>query len=162
MTHGTSPNVAPHRRALWLLPFIIALGAACTEGYPTQDVEPVDSLRLSNPQRLEIMNQLGHEAYLMQNWRYQLDVSCTLTIRVEEKNEPTHVLRYALPGAIVQLKSSPTDEAHDVQLSYPGRVNTEAMTLLKSDHWVEAVQMTALVKLLQRDCKAPRCDDKLS
>jgi hypothetical protein len=142
----------PRDLARWLVPLLLLLGIGCTEGYPTTDEASLDSQLLSNPQRLEVMNDVGGEAHRRRNWIYELDSHCNLQVTAQNEGEPATVLTYALPGALVLLKSSRTDRTYNVDLARQNDANAKVVPILESEHWVDAVQMTGLVQLLQRDC----------
>lgn len=145
--------------AFWLTAALLVMGVGCTEGYPTADVASLDSQLLSNPQRLEVMNDVGNEAHRRRNWSYELISGCQLQVTTTNDGESATVLTHALSGALVLLRSNRDDRTYDVDLARQNDTEAEVVPILESEHWVDAVQMTGLVQLLQRDCNIAANED---
>ena len=105
------------------------------------------------------MNEVGGEAHRRRHWTYELDNACNLQVTMLQKGEPDTVLTHALPGALVLLKSNRDDQTYDVDLARQNDADAEVVPILESEHWVNAVQMTGLVQLLQRDCSITKEED---
>lgn len=54
--------------------------AACSDGYPTDDVPLLDPVRMTQVQLLVALNELGDESHLGKRWRVALHDGCELEL----------------------------------------------------------------------------------
>lgn len=137
------------RRVSVLLPALLALSAACSDGYPPRDAQPLEPQIMTNVQRLEAMNVLGQDAHETRRWNYSLDDSCQLTVVALRQGIHPQAQTLPLRGALVQVKADQLDDTHDVRIA---SAEGPPVSILESEQWGDAILMSGLVQHVLRDC----------
>lgn len=127
----------------------MALGAACLDGYPTQDAPLSDPFEMTQTQRLAHMNVLGSQAHPERRWSYGLMPGCVLRIDVDGPNGPRPPLAIPLLGAAVQVAADKADGTFDVDVA---RGLAPAASVLEAADWGQAGWMQLLLRVVQKGC----------
>ena len=137
---------------LMLATCVVLFFAACTDGYPTEDELIISPHELTQSERLQAMNQIGQDAQPEIKWIYRALPGCVLQITVEgvESGKLTFSLRMA--GAGVDISSNKADEAFGVQVQPREGDYLEKQPILLSRTWIDAVEMSNLVRSFQLGC----------
>lgn len=126
--------------------------AVCVDGYPDEDAPNVHPRDMSAQQRIAVMNQIGKDASPRGRWRYRLASSCSL----QASQGPAWSREWVtvqLQGTSASMRRDDGLEAFVVQL-VPGQASTqEAVTVLDTLQWTDAVQMRSMLELLRLDCR---------
>lgn len=139
-------RVAGWTAACWLLSL-----AACTEGYPSEDVAPIDPARMSQAELLSALNDLGKEPHLDRRWRYALRPNCELEVSVRGGGTQGRV---ALDGAEVSTRA--VENRSEIRLVPKGGDDAQALTVLASRRWSDTVRARSLLTHLELRClRAP-------
>jgi hypothetical protein len=125
----------------------VLLGA-CADGYPDEDVPPLQPALMARPELLQAMNRLGSGKHLQARWRYALDENCVLERRVRNGAEERQAV--PLQGAAVAMDA----EDGDFQVIVRPRdgADSEATLALASREWTDAVVMQSLLTHLKQRC----------
>jgi hypothetical protein len=148
--------VAPGALRRWRLAFAlvaVAAGAACMDGYPTQDVPLADPFEMTQAQRLAHMNALGEVAHPERRWSYGLQPGCVLRIDVDGEQGPRPPLEIPLLGAAVHVAADKADGTFDVDVAavLAGQIVRPASVLEAAD-WAQAGWMQLLLRVVQKTC----------
>lgn len=125
--------------------------AGCSDGYPTEDVPPIDPARMTQAQLLAALNALGKEPHLGKRWRYALRANCELEVSV--RNGDTDRRRIALEGAQVATRS--VDGVSQIRLEPRTGGETQALTVLETRRWSDTVMARSLLTYLEVRCGSP-------
>ena len=126
--------------------------AACAEGYPSEDVAPIDPARMSQAELLSALNDLGKEPHLDRRWRYALRPNCELEVSVRGGAGPQG--RVALDGAEVSTRA--VENRSEIRLVPKGGDDAQALTVLASRRWSDTVRARSLLTHLELRClRAP-------
>ena len=139
----------------WRLGFAccaLLLGAACMDGYPTQDALIVNPFNMTQTQRLQAMNSIGDDAHAQRSWSYALLPGCVLQIDIDGELGPRPALEVALLGSVIQIARNQVDNTFNVAVSEPGDSHPVAASVLESQDWGLASQTQLLLRVLQRGC----------
>lgn len=126
--------------------------AACVDGYPDEDAPNVHPRDMSAQQRIAVMNQIGKDASPRGRWRYRLVSSCSL----QASQGPAwsrESVTVQLQGTSVSMRRDDGLEAFVVQLVPDQASAQEAVTVLDTLQWTDAVQMRSMLELLRLDCR---------
>ena len=121
--------------------------SACSDGYPTEDVPQVDPASLSQAGLIQALNALGDEPQLDKRWQYELVQGCELHVKVR-KGTPRE-RRLVLEGATIEQRSQ--QGLHEVLLAEAGS-ESDAIVVLASPRWTDAVRMRSLLTHLELSC----------
>lgn len=125
--------------------------AACTDGYPTEDVPQIDPARMTQVQLLAALNALGKEPHLGKRWRYALHANCELEVSVRDGD--TNRRRIVLEGALVTTRS--VDGVSEIRLEPKAGGETQALTVLETRRWSDTVRARSLLTHLEVRCGSP-------
>ncbi|WP_300115373.1 hypothetical protein [Rhodoferax sp.] len=138
---------------LMLVPLAIVFFAACTDGYPREDELIINPLELNQFQRLQAMNQLGQDAYPEITWRYRSLPSCILQMTVNSFESDKQTFSLHMLGAGVDISFNKADRVYGVQVQQREGESLEEQPILLSKTWVDAIEMSNLVRSFQMGCK---------
>lgn len=137
-------------RVAWAGFCMLAL-AACSDGYPTGDVAPVDPARMTQAQLLAALNALGKESHSGKRWHYVMHAGCELEISVRERD--TDRRRVVLEGAAISTRS--IDGASEIRLVPKAGGEAQAVTALETRRWSDTVRARSLLTHLEVRCGRP-------
>jgi len=126
----------------------LPLLAACTDGYPTDDVPQIDLARMSQAQLLAELNTLGAQPRLGKRWRYALQAHCELEISV--RNGSTDRRLVGLEDAEMSTRSA--DGVTEIQLTPKAGDDAQAVTVLETRRWSDTVKVRSLITQLEQRC----------
>jgi hypothetical protein len=127
----------------------LALGTACSDGYPTHDAERVDPRNMTAAQGLAAMNRLGAEAPRGRRWQYRLDANCTLAASPEGQAPPLR--NVALLHATVTSAFDRTAGTYAVSV-VPADAAASAVLVFETLQWTDATEMRSYVQALLQGC----------
>lgn len=143
----------------WLAALLAAAAlcglAACSDGYPSQDVEALSPFDMSNTQRVAALNELGRSAQPAHRWRYELQPGCALKVHRKTPDargggQQIVVLKRAMDSVVV---FDETGRTFDVRLRASAQPDAADLgTVLRSKTWTDAMQADLFMQLLIRDC----------
>lgn len=125
--------------------------AACSDGYPTDDVAQIEPARMTQPQLLAALNALGKEPHLGKRWSYALHANCELEVSVRDGG--TERRRVALEGAVVSTRS--VDGVTEILLVPKRGGDSQAVTVLATRKWADTVEARSLFAHLEVRCGNP-------
>ena len=125
--------------------------AACSDGYPTEDVPQVDPARMSQTQLLAALNAMGKEPHLGRRWRYAMHAGCELEISVRGGDDSRR--RVVLEGAAITTRS--VEGTSEIRLVPKAGGETQAVTALETRRWSDTVRARALLTHLEVRCGRP-------
>lgn len=125
--------------------------AACSDGYPTDDVAQIESARMTQPQLLAALNALGKEPHLGKRWSYALHANCELEVSVRDGG--TERRRVTLEGAVVSTRSA--DGVTEILLVPKRGGDSQAVTVLATRKWADTVEARSLFSHLEVRCGNP-------
>lgn len=137
-------------RAVAAAAFALSL-AACTDGYPTEDVPQIEPSRMTQTQLLAALNALGKEPHLGKRWRYEMHANCELEVSV--RGGGTVRRRIVLEGA--QVTTRTVDGVSQIQLQPKADGESQALTVLETRRWFDAVAARSLLTHLEVRCGSP-------
>ena len=142
----------PRRASIFLL-LILGLGAlaACTDGYPPTQREPVEPQLMNTQQLLNALNTMGQRAADGNTWTYRMTPACELRVTSTGRAaavEAAHALRQAR----FDLGYDKTLPAFEVRLVRQGEDMPEHPPVLKASDWADAVFARSVLWHLQQDC----------
>lgn len=143
---------SPTRWRIAFAVLAVTVGAACMEGYPTQDVPAVDPLDMTQDQRLAQMNALGGEAHPDRRWSYDLLPGCILRIDFDGKAGPRPVIDIPLLGAAVRVATDKADNTFDVEVSPTTTASPAEVTVFEAQKWAHAMGMSRLLRVVEKGC----------
>lgn len=138
----------PNGSAARLLLATCLLLSACSDGYPTEDLPQVDPASLSQAGLVQALNALGNEPQLDKRWQYELVQGCELQVRVRKGTPPER--RLVLEGATIEQRSR--QGLHEVLLLPEAGRESDAIVVLASPRWTDAVRMRSLLTHLELSC----------
>ncbi|MFG6416076.1 hypothetical protein ACG02S_19440 [Roseateles sp. DC23W] len=147
-------------RAWWGVALVAAL-AACSDGYPTEDMPRTSPFDMSREQRLATLNRLAKKAHPERRWRYAMTAACELRVDFRRKGAGTTRTAVQLAREMeVEVVFDKADRTFNVVLLADRQPGTEVLaTLLQSKAWTDASQAELVLQLLTRDCEPPPPDD---
>jgi hypothetical protein len=151
MTMAPRPGLSRATRRAVLGTLCVLSLAACTDGYPTEDVAQIDPLRMTSAQLLAALNALGAKPHLGKRWRYTLHANCEVEVSV--RNGGTDRRRVGLEGAVVSTRS--VDGVTEVLLVPKPGGNAQAVTVLATRKWTDTVEARLLFTHLEVRCGRP-------
>jgi hypothetical protein len=125
--------------------------AACSDGYPTEDVPQVDPARMTQAQLLAALNDLGEQPHLGKRWRYVMHAGCELEITVRDGKRERH--RVVLEGAAIATRSA--EGITEIRLVPQAGGEARAVTALETRRWPDTVKARALLTQLELRCGKP-------
>ena len=128
--------------------------SACADGYPTEDELNITPLEMSQAQRLEAMNQLGQEAHPELTWLYHAMPGCSLQWTMHGADAGKERFDLPLRGAGIDLRFNKADQLYGVQVRPADAPELNEQTVLLSKKWVDAIEMSQLVRWFQISCGA--------
>lgn len=128
--------------------------SACLDGYPTEDEVGLTAIEMSQPQRLEAMNELGQEAHPDLTWLYRAMPDCRLQWTVQGGDAGKETAQVPLWGAAIDLRRDKIDQVYGVQVRPAGASDLDELTLMLSKNWMQAIEMSQLVRWFQIGCSA--------
>lgn len=131
---------------------VIVLTAAC-DGYPTKDVQVVNPLEMSQAERIEAMNQLGREAQQRGSWRFRLEPGCVLKASVRRRGEGEQSYSIPLQASAVETRFDKDSGMYEVRVQHEAASDAAPLPVLETPRWTDSVEMTSLVRALQRGCR---------
>lgn len=126
---------------------VLAL-AACSDGYPTEDVPQIDPARMSQAQLLAALNALCKEPQMGKRWRYALRTGCVLEVSVRDGDAKRR--RVVLEGMTVSTRSA--DGVTEIRLLPEAGGEAQAITALETRRWSDTVRARALLTHLEVLC----------
>ena len=151
-TLPSSCCISPTRWRLLFAVLALTVGAACMEGYPTQDIPAADPLDMTQDQRLAQMNALGGEAHPDRRWSYDLLPGCILRIDFDGKAGPRPVIDIPLLGAAVRVATDKADNTFDVEVSPTTTASPAEVTVFEAQKWAHAMGMSRLLRVVEKGC----------
>lgn len=150
--HGMRPSHPLRRGAAGLAGALCALSlAACSGGYPSEDVVSIDPAHMSQAELLSALNDLGREPHLDRRWRYVLRPNCELEVSARGGGPKGRV---ALDGAEVATRA--VENRSEIRLVPKGGDEAQALTVLASRRWSDTVRARSLLTHLELRClRAP-------
>lgn len=138
----------------WLAFAVLAVlvGAACTDGYPTQDAPAIDLLDMTQHQRLAQMNALGSDAHPDRRWSYDLLPGCVLRIDFDGKAGPRAAMDIPLLGATVKVATDKADGTFDVEVKTTNPAAQGEITVLEAQEWAQAIGMSRILRVVEKGC----------
>lgn len=139
----------------WRLAFAVlaaAVGAACTDGYPTQDAPAIDLLDMTQHQRLAQMNALGSDAHPDRRWSYELLPGCVLRIDFDGRAGPRAAMDIPLLGATVKVATDKADDTFDVEVKPQNPAEQGEITVLEAQEWARAIGMSRILRVVEKGC----------
>jgi hypothetical protein len=133
---------------------VVVLGAACTEGYPSEDAPFVHPFDLTQAQRLAAMNRIGQDAHQHLRWRYHLEPGCVLVVKAHQPDEPTRKLSLPLLDATVNNGSDDMNRTFNVLLQPANPANEPAPLVLAAHRRPDALRMRSLLQSMQFSCRS--------
>jgi hypothetical protein len=140
----------PLRAAVATLVVVVSL-AACSDGYPTEDVPQIDPARMTQAQLLIALNALGKEPQLGKRWRYVMHAGCELEVSVRDGGSDRR--RVVLEGAAISTRS--VDGVSEIRLVPKAGGETQAVTALETRRWSDTVRARSLLTHLEMRCGSP-------
>lgn len=144
-----------HALGRWRLAFaalVLVAGAACMDGYPTQDAAAMDPLDMTQPQRLAQMNALGGDAHPERRWSYALLPGCVLRIDPDGAAGPRAATDIPLLGAAVKVYTDKASDTFNVDISPTGPTARDDITVLEARDWADAVGMARVLRFVEMGC----------
>ena len=151
-TLPSSCCISPTRWRLLFAVLAVTVGAACMEGYPTQDIPAADPLDMTQDQRLKPMNTLGGQAHPDRRWSYDLLPGCILRIDFDGKDGPRPSIDVPLLGAVVRLATDKADDTFDVAARPISPASSSKVTILEAQDWAHAIGMARLLRVVEKGC----------
>lgn len=130
----------------------VAVGAACTDGYPTQDAPAIDLLDMTQNQRLAQMNELGSDSHPDRRWSYDLLPGCVLRIDFDGKAGPRAAVDIPLLGATVKVATDKADDTFDVEIKPQNPAAQGEITVLEAQEWAHAIGMSRILRVVEKGC----------
>ena len=130
----------------------LLLGAACMDGYPTEDALILNPFNMTQTQRLVAMNTIGDDAHSQRSWSYELLPGCLLRIDVDGGLGPRPAIEVALLGSAIEIARDRVDNTFNVAVAEPGVSVQAASPVLESQNWAMASRTQLLLRVLQRGC----------
>jgi hypothetical protein len=140
------------RWRLALAMLAVALGSACTDGYPTQDAPAIDPLDMTQHQRLAQMNALGSDSHPDRRWSYKLLPGCILRIDFDGEAGPRAAVHVPLLGANVKVSDDKKDGTFDVEVQPETPAGHGDVTVLETEAWAPAIGMSRIVRVVEKGC----------
>lgn len=128
--------------------------SACSDGYPTEDVVGIPASEMSQPQRLEAMNELGHEAHPDLTWHYRSMPDCILQWTIQGADVDKETANLPLAGAGIDLSFDKANQIYSVQVRPAEPSDFNELTILQSTQRFDAIQMSLLLRWYQFSCTA--------
>jgi hypothetical protein len=128
------------------------MGAACMDGYPTQDALILNPFNMTQNQRLLAINILGHDAHPDRSWSYDLLPGCILRIDVDGEQGARPALEVALLGSVIEIARDQSDNTFNVAVAERGDSGQAAASVMESEDWALASRTQLLLRVLQRGC----------
>lgn len=148
MTRDRRPGFTRRHLHLVLAGLIVLSLAACSDGYPTEDVPQIDPARMTQAQLLAALNALGKEPQLGKRWRYALHANCELEVSVRDGD--TDRRRVVLEGAEVTTRS--VDGVTEIRLVPKLGGEAQGITVLETRRWSDTVRARSLLTHLEVRC----------
>jgi len=158
----TAMSVVPYLRSnkcvltmfqrLLLVPCAVLFFAACTDSYPREDELIVNALELNQFQRLEAMNELGQDAHPETTWIYRALPNCSMQMTVASIESGEQIFILQMSGAGVDISFNKADQVYGVQVQPREGKSLEQRHVFLSKTWVDAVEMSNLVRSFQMKC----------
>lgn len=145
------PTALPHWRPV-VAALAVAFGAACGDGYPTQDVPAGNLLEVTQQQRLAEMNALGSEAHRDRSWSYALLPGCVLRIDFDGPAGPRDAMDIPLLGATVKVATDKADDTFDVEVKPISATTPGEITVLEAQKWSQAIGMSRILRTVEKGC----------
>ena len=149
----SAPHLLPWRR--WRIGFAcgaLLLGAACMDGYPTEDALILSPFNMTQTQRLVAMNAIGDDAHAKRSWSYKLLPGCLLRIDVDGELGPRPAFEVPLLGSVIEIARDRAGNTFNVAVADPGDSPQAATAVLESQDWALASRTQLLLRVLQRGC----------
>jgi hypothetical protein len=128
------------------------MGAACMDGYPTQDALILNPFTMTQNQRLLAINTLGHDAHPDRSWSYDLLPGCVLRIDVDGEQGASPAFEVALLGSVIEIARDQSDNTFNVAVAERGKSSQAAASVMESEDWALASRSQLLLRVLQRGC----------
>lgn len=125
--------------------------AACSDGYPTEDVAPIDPARMTQAQLLAALNALGRESHLGKRWHYVMHAGCELEVSLRDGAADRR--RVVLEGAAIGTRS--VDGVSEIRLVPKAGGEALAVTALETRRWSDTVRARSLLTHLEVRCGRP-------
>lgn len=138
------------RRVLGL--FLALFGAACADGYPSDDEPLMLHYGMSQEEALQTMNQIGSQNHLRYHWRYELQPGCVLRVRANHLFARPEPLAVSLAGSEAIVSKANANNTFDVGVRTGGRQADPHVSVLEGVDRMDAFQMQWLLQYAQRDC----------
>lgn len=139
----------------WLLACLaILFFSGCMDTYPTQDEVSILPLEMTQAEQLQAMNQLGQEAHPELTWLYRAMPDCRLKWTIQGGDAGKETAQVPLWGAAIDLRLDKIDQVYGVQVRPAGASDLEELTVMRSKNWVQAIEMSHLVRWFQIGCSA--------
>jgi hypothetical protein len=154
---GTQPPSAfcSNSSKRWRVVFavlVVTVGAACVDGYPTQDVLTPDPIDMTQDQRLAEMNSLGVASHPERSWSYGLLSGCVLRIDFDGEAGPRPSIDIPLLGAVAKVSTDKVDDAFDVDVRATSPESVGDVTVLEAREWAHAIGMLRVLRFVQKGC----------
>lgn len=143
---------APRRWRSVFAVLVVAVGAACMDGYPTHDVPTSDPFDMTQDQRLAHMNALGGQAHPEKRWSYDLLPGCVLRIDFDGAAGPRPSYDIPLLGAAVKVASDKADKTFAVEVKPPSPGPRSGVAVLEAQEWIHATVMSRILLVVRKGC----------
>ena len=132
----------------------IVFFSGCMDTYPTEDEVSILPGEMTQAEQLQAMNQLGQEAHPERTWRYRAMPDCHLQWTAQCGDAGTETAQMPLWGAAIDLRRDKIDQVYGVQVRPAGASSLEELTVMRSKDWVQAIEISHLVRWFQIGCNA--------
>jgi hypothetical protein len=151
---GRGPAGArPKQRSVAALIVLAARGAACTEGYPTDDAPSVNPGTLTSSELVQLANQIGDQTHLDRRWKYALSSECELVVSTSKRFNAEQSVVMPLRGSEISTRAEGSD-SYEV-LIQPSTEPQQELIALEGGKWADGLRMRSLLDFLRNGCLNP-------
>lgn len=134
-----------------LATLLVLSSAACSDGYPTEDVPQIDLAGMTQAQLLAALNAMGKEPHLGKRWRYAMHANCELEVSVRDGDRDRR--RVVLEGAEVTTRSA--EGVSEIWLVPKVGGEAQGVTVMETRRWSDTVRARSLLTHLEVRCGNP-------
>lgn len=130
----------------------IAVLVACTDGYPSGDVPPLEPAKLTQPQRVAALNTIAKDTRGDVKRRYRLD-DCTLVAEQKEGWGSWSAARVPLRALTVTMRRGASTETFNVLVGTSA--SGETALIYVATKRIDAMHVDGLLRAMIMDCTRP-------